>query len=83
MWHADKTPVQQELAENLANLIHNFGSSGGPNTGCFLYCDVFFETLSREWGGLDRYRLDKYLSLIRKTVEHMFAYAGRQGFDSA
>jgi len=28
----------------------------------------FFETLTREWTGLDRYRIDKFLSLIRRML---------------
>ena len=38
----------------------------------FLRC--FFETLTREWAGLDRYRLDKFLSLIRRMLHEAFLF---------
>ncbi|KAL9624937.1 MAG: hypothetical protein Q9160_000984 [Pyrenula sp. 1 TL-2023] len=35
-------------------------------------CEGFWETMAREWGGIDRARLDKYLSLIRKVLREEF-----------
>lgn len=39
----------------------------------YLYFTVFINTMRREWGGIDRLRLDKFLMLIRKFVSQMFA----------
>lgn len=34
----------------------------------------FFETLTREWAGLDRYRIDKFLSLIRRMLHEALRF---------
>ena len=39
-----------------------------------IFFRCFFETLIREWAGLDRYRLDKFLSLIRKMLHEGFLF---------
>ncbi len=40
-----------------------------------LYLDAFFETLAREWSGLDRLRLDKFMLLVRSFVGVTFSLA--------
>ena len=44
-----------------------------PQTG-FLYFSCFFKTMRREWFGIDRLRLDKYMMLIRKFIAQMFRH---------
>ncbi|KAJ1672828.1 hypothetical protein EV182_006413, partial [Spiromyces aspiralis] len=65
-WMSDKPLVQQELAENLAKV-----SLGMEGDIIWMYIQCFWETLSREWMGLDRHRLDKYYLLMRR----MFYYS--------
>ena len=31
-------------------------------------------TMRREWFGIDRLRLDKFMMLVRKVVRHMFVH---------
>ena len=38
------------------------------------YFEVFLETMQREWFGIDRLRLDKFLMLVRKFVWQLFVY---------
>lgn len=38
----------------------------------FLYFSVFLETMRREWFGIDRLRLDKFMMLVRKFVHAVF-----------
>jgi ribosomal RNA-processing protein 1 len=38
----------------------------------FLYFTCFSKTMRREWFGIDRLRLDKFLMLIRKFVAAQF-----------
>jgi ribosomal RNA-processing protein 1 len=52
MWMSDKTPIQQELAHNLAKLVHAFSSS----EMVFVFQRAFWSILQREWQGLDRLR---------------------------
>lgn len=63
MWMADKVPVQQELAHQMAALIGQLQPKRA-----LLFMDVFMETMVREWPGTDRHRLDKFYSLIRFSV---------------
>jgi len=63
MWHADKPRFQHELAIRMARLIHSC-----PSVNVALeFLSVFFETLEREWEGIDRLRMDKYYSLLSIT----------------
>ena len=48
---SDKTPIQQELASNLATMIHAQG-----NDRALAYLAAFWTTMGREWGGIDRLR---------------------------
>lgn len=36
------------------------------------YIKCFWDTMVREWRGIDRYRLDKYCLLIRKMMDQTF-----------
>ena len=40
----------------------------------WMYIEVFWKTMVREWSGLDRLRLDKYCFLIRKMVSKMLRF---------
>lgn len=63
-WHSDKPLVQHECAHKIAQLMNTV-----PNlTMQRLIVESIFRILSREWGRIDRYRLDKYMSLVRKLV---------------
>ena len=80
MWHADKMPVQQELAFRLAWLLRSLRSQ--PRLA-LLYLRTFFLTMQREWMGIDRLRMDKYLSLIRRMVGEGLAYCAASGWDAS
>ena len=70
MWMSDKLPVQLELAQAMAELVHLF-----PEHRLFLaWTKAFFQTIQREWYRIDKYRLDKYYSLVRKNLHEMFVY---------
>jgi len=65
MWYSDKPLVQEELADNLSRIIYSFKDD--HHTG-LLFSKVFFETMGREWLGIDRLRIDKFYMLIRKSL---------------
>lgn len=44
----------------------------------FLYFTVFLSTMRREWFGIDRLRLDKFMMLVRKFVKALFKYLQAQ-----
>ncbi|KAL5274904.1 RRP1B family protein [Megaselia abdita] len=66
MWMSDKPLVQEELAENLGKLIECFSSTkvGIDFFGCFLL------TLQSEWFGIDQWRMDKFLMLVRRMLRY-------------
>ena len=76
MWMSDKMKIQQELAENLALLIHKF-----PVVELKIrFIHSFFKTIHREWHGIDGLRLDKFYSLIRRFVHQSFVLLQEQGW---
>jgi len=77
MWFSDKPLVQQELAERLALLLHSFKST----ESVFLFVEAFYETIQREWAGLDRLRLDKFYSLQRKMLLQTFVFLATHAWD--
>lgn len=43
----------------------------------FAYFRAFMETVRREWFGIDRLRLDKFMMLVRKFVQQTFVHLRR------
>ena len=74
-WHSDKPLVQHECAFRIAQLMGTVQISptkpAESATVQRLVIESMFRILSREWGRIDRYRLDKYMSLVRKLVYQM------------
>lgn len=67
MWHSDKPLVQLACAQKIADLLY-----APLTTRCkVLFYGALFRVLAREWPTIDRYRMDKYLALVRRMV---FAY---------
>ncbi|EEB08312.1 nucleolar protein Nop52 family protein [Schizosaccharomyces japonicus yFS275] len=66
MWMADKPRYQQQLAQELADLTPFLRPENR-----LLFLQTFWETMGREWVGLDALRIDKFYSLMRR-----FANAG-------
>lgn len=77
MWMSDKVPVQQELASDLASMVHHL-----DNQPALLFFRTFVLTMQREWPGLDKWRLDKFFSLVRKAVHEMFVYTRARDWDA-
>lgn len=68
VWMSDKPLVQEELAEQLAQMIDSFGG----NTACSLaYFSAFMRTMCQEWFGIDQWRMDKFLMLVRRMLRYM------------
>ncbi|GLI61545.1 hypothetical protein VaNZ11_003936 [Volvox africanus] len=67
-WHSDKAPVQAELAERLAAMLTQL-----PEQTAYLFFTAFMSTIRREWFGIDRLRMDKFMMLIRKFIHSMLA----------
>ncbi|KAJ3293553.1 hypothetical protein HK104_004368 [Borealophlyctis nickersoniae] len=68
-WMSDKPIIQQHLAEKLAGLTLQL-----KNDVPMRYLAMFWETIVREWYGIDRLRLDKFYMLLRKFHATAFRY---------
>ncbi|KIY67200.1 Nop52-domain-containing protein [Cylindrobasidium torrendii FP15055 ss-10] len=75
-WMSDKPLVQQALASELAELIITITSPSAS----LAFLDGFWQCHVREWGGIDRLRLDKYLMLVRRFVNATFRFLIREGW---
>lgn len=75
---SDKVPVQQELAERLAGLINVCPNQ--KQTEHFIR--AFYRTMQREWGGIDRLRMDKFYNLIRCFQRETFVYLAKSHWRS-
>ncbi|XP_055685578.1 ribosomal RNA processing protein 1 homolog [Lutzomyia longipalpis] len=64
MWMSDKPLVQEQLAEDLGGLLHLFPT---PEISLQFYA-VFLQTINREWFGIDQWRIDKFLMLVRRVT---------------
>ena len=77
MWHSDKPLTQQRLARDLADLMSIL--TGRDN---FLgFVRAFWDTIAREWGGIDALRMDKYLYLVRCYVGKGFELVKKQEWE--
>ncbi|VDN23070.1 unnamed protein product [Gongylonema pulchrum] len=70
MWMQDKMLWQEQLADNIASLLTRFvrESESALFVKCMLIC------LSHEWPRIDRWRMDKFLMLMRRLVRTLFSY---------
>ncbi|CAJ0931329.1 unnamed protein product, partial [Mesorhabditis belari] len=70
MWMQDKMIMQEELADKIASLIENFNTESER----VLYFECLLKSLAKEWKAIDRWRMDKFLMLIRRCVRAVFHY---------
>lgn len=80
---SDKPLVQQRLAQDLADLLLLINPAGGPAArldAALAFLDGFWTALVREWGGIDRLRIDKYYLLIRRYVNATFRLLQREAW---
>merc|ERR1719285_590008 len=67
-WQSDKPLIQEELAESMSSMIEYFASEEST----LLFVKTFFMTMGREWFGIDHWRMNKYMMLIRRFVRQLF-----------
>uniref|UniRef100_A0A182NR75 Uncharacterized protein n=1 Tax=Anopheles dirus TaxID=7168 RepID=A0A182NR75_9DIPT len=65
MWMSDKPLVQEELADSLASLVHCFDQNIPVAMQFF---KAFLTTMGNEWFGIDRWRMDKFMMLVRRVT---------------
>ncbi|KAF8004626.1 hypothetical protein HF325_000083 [Metschnikowia pulcherrima] len=68
MWYCDKPVPQQNLAGNLGELF----SKVIPQEKLADFHRAFWAVFMREWHLIDKWRLDKFLMLVRRVLRHNF-----------
>ena len=64
---------------NIARLVR---AVAADENRTFLFLKTFFSTMRREWRGIDKHRLDKYLSLLRRVLEESLLHCVPSANDS-
>lgn len=67
MWMSDKPLIQENLAEEIASLVQCFEDL----SIALQYFGAFLETMSIEWFGIDNWRIDKFMMLVRRCTRQV------------
>ncbi|XP_040588009.1 ribosomal RNA processing protein 1 homolog B isoform X2 [Mesocricetus auratus] len=79
MWVQDEPLLQEELANIISQLIHVVNSSEAQH----LFIQTFWQTMNREWQGIDKLQLDKYCMLIRLVLRQSFEVLKRNAWEES
>ncbi|KAM6314331.1 ribosomal RNA processing protein 1 homolog B [Podargus strigoides] len=79
MWMQDKPLLQEELAGNISQLISVIQNTETRH----LFIQSFWQTMNREWNGIDNLRLDKYYMLMRMILRQSFEVLKRNEWDES
>eukprot|EP00892_Ulva_mutabilis_P006984 jgi/Ulvmu1/4658/UM002_0389.1 len=74
-WHSDKSHVQQQLADQLVKIMMDLSDEVALS-----YFQAFLQTMYREWGAIDKLRLDKFMMLVRRFIKGMFLMLQDRGW---
>ncbi|KAM9300272.1 ribosomal RNA processing protein 1 homolog B isoform 2-T2 [Morus bassanus] len=69
----------EELAGNISQLIHVIQNTEARH----LFIRTFWQTMNREWIGIDNLRLDKYYMLMRMILRQSFEVLKRNEWDES
>ncbi|XP_020008285.1 ribosomal RNA processing protein 1 homolog A isoform X2 [Castor canadensis] len=77
MWMQDKPLLQEELGRTISQLTHAFQTTEARH----LFLQTFWQTINREWAGIDRLRLDKFYMLMRMVLSESLKAVKAQGWE--
>nr|XP_058920781.1 ribosomal RNA processing protein 1 homolog A isoform X5 [Kogia breviceps] len=77
MWMQDKPLLQEELGRTISQLVHAFQTTEAQH----LFLQTFWQTMNREWMGIDRLRLDKFYMLMRMVLHESLKALKMRGWD--
>ncbi|NXF96715.1 RRP1B protein, partial [Eubucco bourcierii] len=77
VWMQDKPLLQEELVNNISQLIHVIQNTETRH----LFIQTFWQTVNREWNGIDNLRLDKFYMLMRMVLRQSFEVLKRNEWD--
>jgi hypothetical protein len=70
LWKTDLVPVQNDFCRKISASIHDF-----PEQIAKTFIRTFFVRSSKKWGTFDRFRIDKFLVLVRCFVNRVVPWA--------
>uniref|UniRef100_A0A2K6UZ53 Ribosomal RNA processing 1 n=1 Tax=Saimiri boliviensis boliviensis TaxID=39432 RepID=A0A2K6UZ53_SAIBB len=70
-------PAQEELGRTISQLIHAFQTTEAQH----LFLQTFWQTMNREWTGIDRLRLDKFYLLMRMVLNESLKVLKMRGWE--
>ncbi|KAK9884181.1 hypothetical protein WA026_005135 [Henosepilachna vigintioctopunctata] len=76
MWMSDKALVQEECAENIADLLHQL-----PVDHSLKFFKCGLATLMSEWFGIDQLRLDKFMMFVRRLLRQSLMVLKKSNFN--
>ncbi|XP_038616352.1 ribosomal RNA processing protein 1 homolog B isoform X2 [Tachyglossus aculeatus] len=79
MWMQDQPLLQEELAGTISQLIHVVVNLEAQH----LFIQTFWQTMNREWDGLDRRHLDKFHLLTRVVLRESFEVLKRNDWEDS
>lgn len=74
-WLSDKPEGQHKLAEIISKFVHELSVDNKEffaESSAFLFLRTFWETMGREWAGLDHFRLNKYYYFMGRVLFESF-----------
>ncbi|XP_036898960.1 ribosomal RNA processing protein 1 homolog A [Sturnira hondurensis] len=77
MWMQDKPLLQEELGRTISQLLHAFQTTEAQH----LFIQTFWQTMNREWTGIDRLRLDKFYMLMRLVLKESLTALRTRGWE--
>nr|XP_033795508.1 ribosomal RNA processing protein 1 homolog B isoform X2 [Geotrypetes seraphini] len=77
VWMQDKPLLQEDLADTISQLIHAFQNTPAK----LIFIQTFWQTVCREWNGIDSLRLDKFYLLIRLMMRQSFVVLKKNAWD--
>lgn len=78
LWMQDKMLLQEELADDICALTNLLASDKQIAD----FARALINTLSKEWPGIDRWRMDKFLMFNRRLIRTLFARLSVQHWDN-
>ncbi|XP_007665412.2 ribosomal RNA processing protein 1 homolog B isoform X1 [Ornithorhynchus anatinus] len=79
MWMQDQPLLQEELAGTISQLIHVVVNLEAQH----LFIQTFWQTMNREWDGLERRHLDKFHLLTRVVLRESFEVLKRNDWEDS
>lgn len=76
MWMSDKPLPQENLATKIAGLVNSFDKIEVS----FQFFAGFLKTMANEWNGIDQWRIDKFMMLVRRVTREVIRIVQQSGW---